>query len=111
MPEEANSKSDNWMERLARVKAARARLENYYGDSDALAVLEKHIADEKWEIRQCVADAIPLLPESRLTPFIPLCKDCNHYVSNSAQSGSVPEFRKTPEKVRSGSRGTGSERC
>lgn len=36
MPEEANSKSDNWMERLARVKAARARLENYYGDSDAL---------------------------------------------------------------------------
>ena len=85
MPEEANSKSDNWMERLARVKAARARLENYYGDSDALAVLEKHIADEKWEIRQCVADAIPLLPESRLTPFIPLCKDCNHYVSNSAQ--------------------------
>ena len=85
MPEEANSKSDNWMERLAKVKAARARLENYYGDSDALAVLEKHIADEKWEIRQCVADAIPLLPESRLTPFIPLCKDCNHYVSNSAQ--------------------------
>ena len=47
MPEEANSKSDNWMERLAKVKAARARLENYYGDSDALAVLEKHIADEK----------------------------------------------------------------
>ena len=29
MPEEANSKSDNWMERLARVKAARARLENW----------------------------------------------------------------------------------
>ena len=66
MPEEANSKSDNWMERLAKVKAARARLENYYGDSDALAVLEKHIADEKWEIRQCVADAIPLLPEKLL---------------------------------------------
>ena len=39
MPEEANSKSDNWMERLAKVKAARTRLGNYYGDSDALAVL------------------------------------------------------------------------
>lgn len=85
MPVESNLIPDNWRERLAKVKAARARLENYYGDSDALAVLEKHIADEKWEIRQCVADAIPLLPESRLTPFIPLCKDCNHYVSNSAQ--------------------------
>ena len=32
MPEEANSKSDNWMERLAKVKVARARLENYYGE-------------------------------------------------------------------------------
>ena len=78
MPVESNLIPDNWRERLAKVKAARTRLENYYGDSDALAVLEKHIADEKWEIRQCVADAIPLLPESRLTPFIPLCKDCNH---------------------------------
>ena len=85
MPVESNLIPDNWRERLAKVKAARARLENYYGDSDALAVLEKHIADEKWEIRQCIADTIPLLPENRLTPFIPLCKDCNHYVSNSAQ--------------------------
>ena len=85
MPVESNLIPDNWRERLAKVKAARSRLENHYGDSDALSTLEKHIADEKWEIRQCIADTIPFLPESRLTPFIPLCKDCNHYVSNSAQ--------------------------
>ena len=52
MPVESNLIPDNWRERLAKVKAARARLENYYGDSDALAVLEKHIADEKWEIER-----------------------------------------------------------
>lgn len=40
MPVESNLIPDNWRERLAKVKAARARLENYYGDSDALAVLE-----------------------------------------------------------------------
>lgn len=31
MPVESNLIPDNWRERLAKVKAARTRLENYYG--------------------------------------------------------------------------------
>ncbi len=84
MTEEENKIQVSWTDRLAKVKAAGSRLEMHYGDAVALKTLEDHIADEKWEVRQSVADAISLLPEENLTQFIPLCRDCNFYVANSA---------------------------
>lgn len=84
MFEEEKNQPDNWPDRLAEVTAASSRLENHYGDAAALKTLEDNIADAKWEVRQAVADAISLLPEDNLTPFIPLCRDCNFYVANSA---------------------------
>ena len=82
MPEEL--KQESWADRLTKVSAAVTRLENHYGDTAALKTLEDNITDSKWEVRQAVADAISLLPDNNLTPFIPLCRDCNFYVANSA---------------------------
>lgn len=74
-----------WPERFAEVKDLQAYLEDHYGDPPTLKRLIHFIDDEKWNIRNAVAETILDVPEDALFPFIKLMEDENSFVASTAR--------------------------
>lgn len=75
----------DWMERKESVASARAFLSSHFGDTDATTRLTQYIKDEKWEVRLEVANAMTMICDRDLTPFLPLLTDTNKYVAEAAK--------------------------
>lgn len=75
----------SWAERLADVEGIRAHLEDHYGDAAAVERLADFIDDEKWEVRQAVAEAMLNVPDNDLPRFMFLEHDVNSFVAAAAK--------------------------
>lgn len=80
-----NNAKTGWPDRFAEVKDLQAYLEDHYGDPPTLKRLIEFIDDEKWNIRNAVAETILNIPADDLFPFLKLTGDENSFVATTAK--------------------------
>ena len=79
------TENKSWQERLADVRRVKDGLELHFSDEVLVEQLVPYIADEKWEIRKVVAEALLHIHPEKQFRFLKLRGDTNSFVRNAAE--------------------------